>query len=460
MGSNYLKFTPGKTSRSPSISNISIRINDSISELKFNETEARTCCSKILKSFNESFNELKLNGREQVKRERSSSHSFKLKEDKNKVANYDDSLLEEYWNQNLSKPSFCKRVLKRLKHGVVRRALPTVSFYLFGHYLWALIIITKVCTPKIMENQETSIDASTEGLIKFLYNNYYSSEFTNITFFCENYAKMHEHWKGKEHSMTRVLTLLVGFYVGFVMRTWWQQLRMIPTIDALCMAIGSWIAVDSGTDEDTSRIEIDHRKVSIRQFKKDFVRYYLLSWTMCLSRISQPLKLGFPKPESFCEKHLLSKKEYSFLTTDTDDDCWLEKWTIPLIWANKMVNSVGKETKVLDLEGNAVPGVRFREPKEMAIANYKFKDMLHALNNQYLYRIPDLMLHCITYALYFFMFLGVFAGQGMAFSPNDDRTTFEKLLSDFPFYYVVKYGLLISWLKAASDLQNPFGNDE
>ena len=82
------------------------------------------------------------------------------------------------------------------------------------------------------------------------------------------------------------------------------------------------------------------------------------------------------------------------------------------------------------------------------------------LNNQYCYRIPDLMLHCITYALYFFMFLGVFAGQGMSFHPSDERSTFEKLICDFPFYYAIKYALLVSWLKAASDLQNPFGDDE
>ena len=111
---------------------------------------------------------------------------------------------------------------------------------------------------------------------------------------------MNKIWREKEHNMTRVLTLLVGFYVGFIMRTWWQQLRMIPTIDALCMAIGSWIAVDSGTDENNALIKIDHRKLSIKQFKKDFVRYYLLAWTMCLCRISQPLKERFPKPDFSC----------------------------------------------------------------------------------------------------------------------------------------------------------------
>ena len=55
------------------------------------------------------------------------------------------------------------------------------------------------------------------------------------------------------------------------------------------------------------------------------------------------------------------------------------------------------------------------------------------------------------------MFLGVFAGHCMVFDPEDDRSLFERLLADFPIYYCVKYGLFISWLRAAQDLQSPFG---
>lgn len=417
---------------------------------------------------------LKINGRQTVTRRPSTASTFSLKRqkyrenrlssvgdnDQNAVADYDQGVLKDYWNTNVIQLSFWRRVKRRLKSGVMRRAFPTVSVYLIGHYTFSLLILTNVCNEEILSNQNQSIDQSTERLIKFLYNNDYNTKGINAFQFCSNYSGMQELWREKEHSMTRILTLLVGFYVGFIMRTWASTLRYLPSIDALCMAMGSFVVVDSGVDEDKVGVILDGRKISIRQFKKDIARYFLLAWTMCMSRISKPLKDKFSKPESYNEKRLLTWNEYNQLTTDTDDDCWLEKWSTPLIWVNKMANALGKDPKIENEEGEAVKTVRFREPKEVGIANYKFKDALLTLNNQYCYRIPDLMLHCITYALYFFMFLGVFAGQGMVFHPGDERSTFEKLICDFPFYYAIKYALLISWLKAASDLQNPFGDDE
>ena len=417
---------------------------------------------------------LKINGREIVSRRPSTASTFSIKgrrfrenrlcsfgdNEHNAVAEYDQSVLKDYWNTNVIKPSYWRRLKLRCKTGVMRRAFPTVAVYLLGHYTFSLIILTNVCSDEILNNRNYSIDESTEKILKFFYNNDYNTKGINAQQFCANYSGMQQLWREKEHSMTRILTLLVGFYVGFIMRTWWSTLRYLPTIDALCMAMGSFVVVDSEVDEDHVGVKLDGRKISIRQFKKDIARYFLLSWTMCMSRISKPLKYIFSTPESFNEKRLLTWNEYKQLTTDTDDDCWLEKWSVPLIWVNKMVSTVGKDTRPEDVKGNVVEGVRFREPKEVGIANFKFKDALLTLNNQYCYRIPDLMLHCITYALYFFMFLGVFAGQGMSFHSSDKRSTFEKLICDFPFYYAIKYALLVSWLKAASDLQNPFGDDE
>lgn len=95
--------------------------------------------------------------------------------------------------------------------------------------------------------------------------------------------------------------------------------------------------MNPGIDEDSVGVEINKVWVSIKQFKKDIARLLLLSWAICLCRISKPLKGILSTPESFNQKQLLTKKEYNQLKTDTDDDCWLEKWTTPLLWVNQMV---------------------------------------------------------------------------------------------------------------------------
>ena len=156
---------------------------------------------------------------------------------------------------------------------------------------------------------------------------------------------------------------------------------------------------------------------------------------------------------------LLTRLEYNQLKTDTDDDCWLEKWSTPLLWINKMIHSVGRDTEVKDFTGHVETGARFKDAKEIGITIFRVKEHLQSLGNQFYYRIPDLMLQCISIALYFFIFLGIFAGQGIEFNPDDDRNLLEVLICHFPFYYCVKYILLIGWLKAAKDLQNPFGED-
>ena len=44
-------------------------------------------------------------------------------------------------------------------------------------------------------------------------------------------------------------------------------------------------------------------------FKKTIIRYALLSWTMCLSRVSSPLRDVFLTDEDYIRKGLLTRRE-------------------------------------------------------------------------------------------------------------------------------------------------------
>ena len=98
--------------------------------------------------------------------------------------------------------------------------------------------------------------------------------------------------------------------------------------------------------------------------------------------------------------------------------------------------------------------------KHLCKPNYqKFFELLFGHPKSLCYKIPDLMQQCITIAMYFFMFLGIFAGQSLTFHIGDKRSLFEKMITDFPFYYCIKYILFIGWLKTAKDLESPFGQN-
>ena len=89
-----------------------------------------------------------------------------------------------------------------------------------------------------------------------------------------------------------------------------------------------------------------------------------------------------------------------------------------------------------------------------------FEERLKKKTAQYYFQIPGLMHQVINIALYFFLGLGVFAGQDiMHYYRDESMPLIGKLVFNFPLYYCAKYVLLIGWIKIAKDLQNPFGDD-
>ena len=264
-----------------------------------------------------------------------------------------------------------------------------------------------------------------------------------------------------EYHMTRISTLLIGFFVAFTIRTYSSYtIRFLPTVNSFCIAMGSFISTKKGIDENKIFIDFDNRKLSLKQFKKDITRYYFLSWAMCFCRISPPLMRSLPSPGAFNKKKLLTKLEYNKLKISelrTDNECWIENWPMPLFWINKMISSIGKGEKATDKDGNAIDCVKFGETKELGIAIFKTKDQLEILSKQYYYGPPDLMLQCITLAIYSVVFLGMIAAQPTISCSEIGILT--KLIGAFPLFYCVKYVLLIGWLKTAKHLTNPFGDD-
>merc|ERR1712198_614559 len=54
------------------------------------------------------------------------------------------------------------------------------------------------------------------------------------------------------------------------------------------------------------------------------------------------------------------------------------------------------------------------------------------------------------------MSIGIIAGQGFH---SDTPDFFDKMIMNFPLYFITKYTLLLGWIKLAKDLQNPYGDD-
>ena len=414
------------------------------------------------RSFKSYIQALSINGEERVEHEYLKEEDFDLK-DEIKVANYDEHLLNTHWNSAMIKQSLERRIKCALKNGLIPRTLPVISVFLFLYYFISVVIMTQICCKG---NDCGFLDKSTKEIVASRITIEKSSiteiRSDNVTYFCNNYEEISSTWDEKEHNLSRILTFFVGFYVAFIVRSWWQQVRGFPTTDKASLAMGSFIWVDKGIDENHVNVKVGEKVVKLMKVKKDIIRLFLLSYAMCFCRISVRVKCKLPSANAFIEKRLLTEKEHKLLKTKTKDG-WLVKWETPLLWANRLATNFENKSSLQDINPHIKDVdefVRIMEVKQIQIALFKFKDDLLRLSNTYNYILPCLMRHVIVVAVYFYMILGAVAGQGSIFHSDNKMSMIMKLISNFPLYYCVKQLLVIGWLKAATDLQNPFGEDE
>ena len=398
--------------------------------------------------------ELLLSGAERVKRERLEDKDFKLSPE-DKIAEYSIEKLLSYWNSNVIKKSAISIAWNGFLN-IVRRTFPMICAYLLVFYLFTIFMLLFICEPESYESGQTPAaeQKPTNGT---------NTSKRQIDGKCQTFIQKQEELIYDERVFNGLLTFLVGFYVSFIVRNWWQNMKVLPFIDSICISLCSYLCVDAELKEEDLEILVNRKRVNVKQFKKDVCRLLLLSWTMSFCRISSRLKRVFHSPKVFYQRGLLTVREYKSLRTSKEDG-WLERWATPLLWANKMICNVRKE----GTSGtNGIPSVIVKDTTRMEIAILNYQNALEQLNKEYYFNIPGLMHQVISIALYVFFCLGIFAGQNLSIYTNDSNieehntaSLIGRLALNFPFYFCAKYMLLIGWIKLAEDLQSPFGDDK
>ena len=181
-------------------------------------------------------------------------------------------------------------------------------------------------------------------------------------------------------------------------------------------------------------------------------RYCLLSWAMCMSMVSIPLRNKLKGPEDFKSKELLTNAEYSKLRTKNDTDVWRKKWSVPILWANNLICEAEESAKI---NGDLVV---IKESKEIINSLNKF---LQELEHVLMFRenpTPHLILQAITIGAYCWFLFGLIASQGLM-NVESGNTIAVCLVANFPGLSCLKYILIFGWLKTAKYLTNPFGED-
>ena len=196
--------------------------------------------------------------------------------------------------------------------------------------------------------------------------------------------------------------------------------------------------------------------MTTNQLKKTITRYHLLSWTMCLSRMSTALHKIFPNEVNYYNKGLLTEREFNSLCCRSRSESWTKKWTAPLLCINKLANN-------LSLDGSKL--IMVKDIKEGLYKHQgEFTSRIERLQNYYEYRIPRSIIRVSTVAICVNLVLGAMAGQGFTrVDALEDSggyyMDFSFIFYDLPMFALIKLLTLFGWLKTATDLSCPFESD-
>ena len=393
-----------------------------------------TFCYKLIKPFT-------VAGERRVRRPKLEAKDFKLPSD-SWVAKYDPEIVADYWNHRNLPRTFCKAVSQFFYRGIYSKVGPILFLYLLLYYVLNTFIFNiALCTDQV--NATTSSNGNL--LVRQCPTGYVRLALSNEM--CCNEEKF-KSWRNMERDFTRVLTFFIGFIVSLSVKTWFEQVKLIPKLDTMLIQINMFIWVDPSKKSDYII-----GGMTATEFRKTILRYFLLSWTMCLSRMGSKLHDAFDTPSKLNQKGLLLKREFDELKAETDRKNWREKWSSPLSWVAKMVNDPKLKNKKIEKQ-DPIELLDVKDAIGKSLNTY-CQD-LQKLSSFNEYRIPTPLISLLTVAIYVFLVISVAAGQDM-YPEKHTQIKFIQIMFDFPWFSVVKYLLIFGWLRVAADLMVPFG---
>jgi len=242
--------------------------------------------------------------------------------------------------------------------------------------------------------------------------------------------------KESEATATKYLTFILGFYVGQMIKRWWDQVKSLPDIDSITNCLAGFVQLEF---DDNQKAQDNALRL-----KKKVVRYCLLAWTMCLAAISPPLHQKFESGDKYIQKGLMRKGELKALQGDKPA-CWKDQWWIPITWAICLVNSNHPDSQ----------GCKLKEQKDIISNLNKFHSKLHLVSLYQNNPLPLIYGQALILAIYSWIILGIFASQYLDIQHNASVVFFS-----IPWFQIVKIILIYAWMKVANIVRNPFGLDE
>ena len=130
-------------------------------------------------------------------------------------------------------------------------------------------------------------------------------------------------WCGKMYSELP-LTFLLGFYVSLVVKRWWEQYCFLPWPDSLALSLRGHIR--GGEDLEQNRV-----------MRRTVLRYCLLSYILCIRRVSSRLRRRFPSTQEIINSGLMRPDEAARIGEERSWEMYDSNWGMPIKWSNDIL---------------------------------------------------------------------------------------------------------------------------
>jgi len=237
-----------------------------------------------------------------------------------------------------------------------------------------------------------------------------------------NFESVVQYFDTNLGSIQKDLTFLLGFYVSNIVRRWWTQYQLLPWPDTIVLL---------------SHGLVNFQAEKSVEFCRTVMRYGMLSYILCIRRLSKALRALFPDNESLIKAKIATKKELNILEKQGDLG---RVWWMPLSWSMMMIRN-SKENKFIP-----------SDQKILIDSIAKFQTGLEKVDAHDHIMMPPLYRQVVKFAVWAYFLLSLIGSQQL------DGT--KDLYTGIPIFLILKFIFFAGWFEVAEAIENPFGNDE
>ena len=249
----------------------------------------------------------------------------------------------------------------------------------------------------------------------------------------------------RKNSAQLPLTFLLGFYVSLVVKRWWEQYVKLPWLDEVATYLKVAITKKKEKKEEEDDETEDNENLKIR---RTIVRYCMLSYVLCLRRISSQVMHHYPSVENLVSRGLVREDEADLIGKEDPEDLHRHggsNWWLPIKWSVDIIRTA-------QIDG------RFVNPPSYTALVGKVNDFRKSLTRVASYghvTIPLVYTQVVHLAVYIH-----FAGRLVGDQCIIWRKEGDEEVGMYPIFLMFKFLFFFGWLNVASTLYNPFGCDD